>query len=128
MEYLSARNRAKTETAQRRFKPSRRVVAATHLVHDPADQIPNRFIQQLPQVMLAAGRMNVVDDNHILGVLVGVIPEQGYKKLVEGVLHGFEWRDDWHGSPFPNGANFFRWSPDRSSRQFYELSVNFAKV
>ena len=43
---LSARNRTKTETAIRRFESLRHVPATLHLFHDPADQIPNRFLQQ----------------------------------------------------------------------------------
>ncbi len=46
VKYLSARNRTKTETAQCRFKSLRHVAATLHPLHDPADQIPNRFLQQ----------------------------------------------------------------------------------
>jgi hypothetical protein len=72
--------------------------------------------------------------NHQAGQIMGemfslrLVFEQGCEELVERVLHDFGWRDDWHGRPFPNGGNFFLRSPDRSKRQSYEVSINFAKV
>ena len=54
--------------------------------------------------------------------------EQRGEKPVDRVLHDFRGLDDWHGTPFPVTRNIFRRSPDRSNRQFYKSSINFAKV
>ena len=72
--------------------------------------------------------------NHQAGQVIGemfslrFVFEQGCEEFLKGVSHDFRRCNDWHGSPFPNVGNFFRRSPDRSGRQSYKVSGNFAKV